>query len=639
MSRLRLLLEMLLLCLFATAAFTIAAHTFPWPGSSGIEHAPGEIGPGMIETTRPLGERARLAIKTYCSGCHQSGRSGVDFNDETLDLEVMRRERSAWEEVAARLRRREMPPRKFPQPSALERQSIISWIDQEVLHKSHASSAGRYVARRLGRSEYINAIRDLFGIPFQPGADFPRDEMGWSRYVDIPQMSGFLIEKYRSAAKKILDQATIATVPSDDSFVVSQASPFVFLAGFARRAYRRPVDLHEVDRLIEIFERAENNGKTYEKAIKITLLKVLTSPHFLYRIETLDYAGGPREERDPFALASRLSFFLWRSIPDDDLLAQAEQALLADNLKSQVRRMLQDSRSRALAQDFAAAWLSLNKLNDALPDDEPLRQAMRRETEQFVEVILREDRSVLDFLDADYTFANERLAKHYGIAGVRTEEMQRISLRGTPRSGLLTHASVLTITSGGGVTSPANRGKWVLENLLGAPPIKPPAGLIEALENPPTSAGTGTPRQRFELHRSNPSCAHCHAKIDAIGLALENFDPMGAWRTKVGGHPIEALGILPGGKSVQGPDQLKAYLLTQREQFVRAFAERLLRFSLGRKLDERDQAALYRIPESVERDQYRFSRVIVEVVQSAPFLQGGCDDKLGLSHIEWSGGE
>jgi hypothetical protein len=327
---------------------------------------------------------------------------------------------------------------------------------------------------------------------------------------------------------------------------------------------------------------------------------------------------------DEYALASRLSYFLWSSMPDEQLFTLARKKTLKKNLEAEVRRMLKDPKSRALVDNFAGQWLQLRNLKLVAPDkktfpefDDTLRDAMQSETEMFFSNVIREDRSVLDFLAADYTFVNERLARFYGMNDVKGDGFQRVSLKGTQRGGLLTQASVLTLTSNPTRTSPVKRGKWVLDNLLGTPPPPPPPDVPLLQEG---GKLTGSLRQRMEQHRENPSCAGCHARMDPIGFGLENFDGIGAWREKDGEFGIDPAGKLVSGETFNGIDDLKTILLkSRRDDFVRCLSEKMLTYALGRGLDYYDRCAVDQITKRLAKGQYRFSALILEVTKSTPF--------------------
>jgi len=395
---------------------------------------------------------------------------------------------------------------------------------------------------------------------------------------------------------------------------------------FATRAFRRPVRADEVTRLMALWTRADADGRPFAQSVDMALQAVLVSPAFLFRME-LDpqpgEAAGVHTLTD-YELASRLSYFLWSSMPDDELFGLAAKGQLRANLSAQIRRMLKDPKSAALVGNFAGQWLQLRAMDNVTPDpaefpdfDESLRSAMTRETQLFFTAIVQEDRSVLDFLDADFTFVNGRLAKHYGIPGVTGEGFQRVSLAGTQRGGVITQASILTLTSYPGRTSPVQRGKWVLENLLDAAPPPPPPDVPALAEGKQL---TGTLRHRMEEHRSNPACAACHAQMDGIGFALENFDATGAWRTQDSNHDrIDASGTLPGGIAFNGPAELRRILLARQDEFVSCMVGKMLTFALGRGLESYDQRTTDAITAAMRKNGNRLSVMIEQIVRSDAF--------------------
>lgn len=401
------------------------------------------------------------------------------------------------------------------------------------------------------------------------------------------------------------------------------------LGNVARRAYRRPVTGDEVTRLVRYVQMARREGESFERGIQLAIQAVLVSPNFLFRVEVEPKSGDPgaKHRLGNYELASRLSYFLWSSMPDETLFALAAKGKLQDPavLAAQVKRMLQDPKARALADNFAGQWLQLRKLATVTPDPkhfpgftDTLRRAMRTETEMFFNAIMREDRSVLEFLDARFTFLNETLARHYGNTEVKGETFRRVALPGGERGGVLTQASVLTVTSNPTRTSPVKRGKWVLENILGTPPPPPPPGVAE-LPDDKKEALTGTLRQRLEQHRANPACASCHQRMDPIGFGLENFDAVGAWRTRDGGGEIDPSGTLADGKSFKGPAQLKAILRDKKSLFVRNLTERMLTYALGRGVESTDKCHIDEIAQGVANQGYRFSSLVTRIVQSDPF--------------------
>jgi len=407
---------------------------------------------------------------------------------------------------------------------------------------------------------------------------------------------------------------------------------------FATRAFRRPVLKEEVDRLMKLFALVDANGESFEQSVRVTLEAVLVSPYFLFRGELQPEPNNPGlvHPVDEFALASRLSYFLWSSMPDDELFALAERRVLRKNLEPQVRRMLKDRKAKALVDNFAGQWLQIRNLKLAAPDkdlfpefDDALRAAMTKETELFFTDIAQQDRSVLEFLDADHTFVNDRLAKLYGIQGVEGDDFRRVSLKGTHRGGLLTQASILTVTSTPTRTSPVKRGKWVLENILGAPTPPPPPDVPDFKEGK-EAALTGTMRQRMEQHRQNPLCAACHARMDPIGFGLENFNGIGEWRQKEGDFSIDPAGQLVSGETFHGPDDLKTILMRRkRDDFVHCLTEKMLTYALGRGLEYYDKCAVDQITKRLGRNHYKFSALIAEIVKSTPFeMRRGEDEQL-----------
>ena len=400
------------------------------------------------------------------------------------------------------------------------------------------------------------------------------------------------------------------------------------ISALARRAYRGVATDEDVRELIGFYEAGRANGG-FEAGIEAALWRLLASPRFIFRFEfdPPDAPPGAAYRIGDLELASRVSFFLWSSIPDERLLAAAERGELRKpgELERQVRRMLANPRAAALVGNFAGQWLYLRNLEHIVPEprrfrnfDNNLRRAFRRETELLFESIVAEDRSVLDLLDADYTFVNERLARHYGIPGVRGSHFRRVAVTDERRRGLLGHGSILTVTSYANRTSPVLRGKWVLENLLGAPPPPPPADVPELPEDEGAAQGL-TMRERLAAHRANPVCASCHAKMDPIGFGLENFNAVGAWRRSENGAPIDASGTLPSGAAFEGPAELRAALLARPAAFVRTLTAKLATYALGRGVEHFDAPAIRAIVAAAAGSDYAFSSLVLAIVESVPF--------------------
>jgi len=397
------------------------------------------------------------------------------------------------------------------------------------------------------------------------------------------------------------------------------------LATVARRAFRQPVSDADVQLLTTFYETGRQNGG-FDAGIEQGLARVLVDPRFVFRLER-EPAGTVEEKPyriSDLELASRLSFFLWSSIPDDQLLDVAVAGKLHEPavLEQQTRRMLADSKARALVTNFGGQWLYLRELKNARPEttgfSENLRQSLRRETEMLLESIVREDRSVIDVLNADYTFVDETLARHYGIPSVRGSRFRRVAVTDEARRGLLGHGSFLLVTSVANRTSPVSRGKWVLENLLGvAPPLPPPN--VPAIDESPEAAKASSLRQKMEIHRGNPTCAACHRIMDPIGFTLENFDLVGRWRTRDGNAPIDATSELFDGTPLDGPVSLRNALLARSDVFVRTATEKLMTYGTGRALKYYDMPVVRQIARDAATNDYRFSSLVLGIVKSEPF--------------------
>ncbi len=400
------------------------------------------------------------------------------------------------------------------------------------------------------------------------------------------------------------------------------------MTDLARRAFRRPVAAGEVQKYVALVRQAEEQEHSLAEGLAVGIQALLVSPDFLFRLERdrPPADGSPAQPVSQHELATRLSYFLWASLPDDSLRRAADAGTLRNPavLSAQVRRMLADPKSRALAENFGGQWLQFRALEsttrdrDRFPDFEDyLRLSMRRETELFVDHIIRDDRSILDFIDGRYSYVNERLARHYGILGVSGPEFRRVDLSATPRTGVLTQGSVLTVSSYATRTSPVLRGKWVLDNLLNAPPPPPPAdvpNLDEAAIGKDASL-----REQLEMHRKDPICASCHKRMDPLGFGLENFDAVGAYRTLDGKFPINASGTLPDGDTFTGPVELAAILTEAREPFARSLTSKLMTYALGRGLERYDTRTVKAIAARLPAQQYKFSALVLDIVNSLPF--------------------
>jgi cytochrome c5 len=457
-----------------------------------------------------------------------------------------------------------------------------------------------------------------------------------TRNLDLQDMNGIPVVDYVNLSGPY-DATGVGDTPSRHKIFVCEPSSLrdetpcatKILTRLAHLAYRRPVTPQDVELLVDFFHQGREQGNSFDAGIRTALRVLLTSPDFLFRSEP-DPAGvapGSLYAVTDLDLASRLSFFLWSSLPDEPLLTLAEHGKLSEPkvYEQQIRRMLADPRAKAIVDNFASQWLYLRNLQSARPDaeefpnfDENLRRAMRTETELFFDSIVREDHNVLDLLTASYTFVNQRLAEHYGIDGVYGSQFRRITLTDPTRFGLLGQASIHTVTSYANRTSPVLRGKYILTNILGTPPPAPPANVPSLTENAPGKEARSV-RARLEEHRNNPVCATCHNVMDPIGFALENFDAIGAWRTKEPGGAIDSSGQMANGTPVNGPETLRAALTADPAQFVGIVTEKLLTYALGRGLEPYDMPTVRSIVRGAAADDYKFSSLVLGIANSTAF--------------------
>lgn len=422
-------------------------------------------------------------------------------------------------------------------------------------------------------------------------------------------------------------KAILASRPNEQKPLVEAAREN--LRPFLKRAFRRPATEEELSRFVRLAEQIASTGESFETAMQVAVTGVLVAPEFLFRVETDKNPNDPNDRHplNDYEIASRLSYFLWSSMPDDELMSHADRGDLHTDavLETQVKRMLVDPKSRALVENFAEQWLQLRILNEITPDparfpdfNADLREDMKRETSHFFEYIMREDRSILEFLDGTYTFVNERLARHYALEGITGPEFRRVDMTGRNRAGLLTQASILTLTSNPDRTSPVKRGKWVMEVILNKPPPPPLPG-APPLADTAKAQPNLTLRQQLELHRQSSVCASCHKVMDQLGFGIENFDPIGRWRDTDLGQPLDVRGELPGGQSFQGPMELAAVLRSKQSEFADCLAEKMLTYGLGRGLEYYDRCATVKIAQALKDHDFKFSVLITEIVKSQPF--------------------
>ncbi len=527
------------------------------------------------------------------------------------------------------------PPPAPPPPPTLE---VIFNLDGERLITHLATDDEEYERPEAIRVRVEAGKRELHGEILSPeGKRWDPNALDWAEYrgpTTLPAKRMVFVDYVEVKGPYNADPAPLPASHRRIMVCEPKGSGFdsectrKIVARLLRLAFRRPVSSNEAGNYVRFARKAVKDGASFERGIQVALKAILVSPRFLFRIERNPHPAGPGLSHPigDFELASRLSYFLWSSMPDEELLAAAEGGGLrtAEGRKTQVMRMVRDEKFNALIENFAGQWLELRNISLAKPDpetfpefDEDLREAMVGETEQFFANIVREDRGVLEFLKADYTFVNERLAKHYGIEGVHGPEFRKVTVPGGRRGGVLTQASVLTVSSYPTRTSPVLRGLWVLDNLLGDRPPDPPANVPKLDEQ--TVGKAASLRQELEKHRADPSCAVCHDSMDPLGFGLENYNAIGAWRTADGNFPIDASGELPGGIRFNGPAELKAVLYDRGDQFARNLAEKMLTYALGRGLERYDEPVIEKIRNGMSEDAYSFSSLLLGIVESVPF--------------------
>lgn len=592
---------------------------------------------------------AQSLLKTYCQGCHQGASPAGGLAVAQLAAPTAANT-ATWSKLLLRLRNGEMPPKGAPAPPLEARERFLEW-GNETIHAAACAnglSPGPRTMRRLNRDEYAATIRDLLRVHFNAGHALPDDGAGGEGFDNAGEtlfLSPIHAEKYLEAAKEALNYGA-KDPKSRASFLIAEPKEGTpppeaarkVLEAFLPRAFRRPAKAGEVDRYLNLFLSAQKRGENFDRSILYALAGVLVSPNFLFLVE--DPAGesnpaaapgpGPRLV-DNYALASRLSYFLWGTMPDPALFDLAAQGKLQDpaQLSEQVGRMLKDERARDFAERFVDQWLNIRELGrDIKPDeklfptyyDAELQSAIRYEPILFFLELLSKDLPLLDLLNADFTILSNRLAKHYEltIKGMTQQPKHADLPADSHRGGILSMAAVLAVSSYPQRTSPVLRGKWILETVLGTPPPPPPAN-VPSLKEDHEGAAPQTLRERLEEHRRDPVCASCHSRIDPLGFALENYDVLGRWRSEDNGKPIDSRGQLPDGAKIEGPEQLKKVLLDRKEVFLRHFTSKMLGYALGRGLTPSDACTVDQIMGQLEKEQYRTQALIRGIVLSMPF--------------------
>jgi hypothetical protein len=613
--------------------------------------------------TSVFDDEIRPFLTQYCMRCHSEERARADLNVMRFESETMAAgEAALWSRIAARVESKEMPPEGSDAPPDDVRAAFVAWAQSlqapEADCNRIASEAsvnwypGFVMSRRLNRAEYENTLRDLLGIELDVAQLFPADGAGGEGFNTTGSalyLSTIQVEKYLAAADLAIETALpscaallgqpsarqpelqaqrkklLTMLPGPE--ISPREAAAITLHEFLARAWRRPPDKEEMGRLLMLFEDAYTRAGNYIEAIKLPFKAALVSPNFIFLAEPKPDITGDYPLGD-FEMAARLSYFLWATLPDDELTGLARDGRLQDDdtLRRQVARMLRDPRSRALGEQFAAQWLAIEELGvTKRPDptlfplfDEAMAQIMREEVVTFFHRLVADDRPLLDLIDADYTFINEQLAAHYGIEGVSGPETREVRFADDTRGGVLGMAAILTTTSHALRTSPVLRGKWVLEQLLGdrVPPPPPNVGTLPEEE---VQSGDVSLREALEAHRKNPDCAACHSRMDPIGFGLENFDAIGRFRADMAGLPIDASGALPSGETFDGVAGLKQILRARQGDIMRNLTRKLLGYALGRGLTQYDECVVNDGLIALESNGYRPSALITEIVLSYPY--------------------
>lgn len=600
------------------------------------------LGEGYVKGILPV-------IDRYCIDCHDSDteEGEVNFDAFITEAEAVR-DPDFWDRVAAQIEMGMMPPHsEKAQPTDEQREAVIAWaadLGGKWDRAEFGRDPGRTTIRRLNKNEFNYTIRDLFGLKLRPADKFPEDgggEAGFDNNADALFLPPLLMENYVEASGLVaqaiyadgsIRQRYLRYRPGSGLGPAEAAEKT--LRFWASAAFRRPVRSEEIERLVRIFRSEMAKKKNYDAAMRKPLLAILISPNFLYRAE------GERDSKsaypvDNFDLASRLSYFLWSSMPDKRLFDLAASGELAkpEVIEAEVLRMLSDERSDALAMHFAGQWFGWELLRSRANPDEKrypmfdfnLRVAMYRESAVFFEHLIETNASAYDLIDSDYSFLNERLARHYGVSGVSGNELRLVRFQNPNRGGVLGMGSVLVATSLPLRSSPALRGDYVLTEILGTPPPEPPMN-VEQLPDDDQKIKARTFRQALEQHRQDPNCKACHEAIDPVGFSLENFDAIGRWRTKQNGKPIDPSGVMPDGSEVASPAELKQLLMRDKELFARVLVEKLLSYALGRELTPYDRPVIREITDKVIADEGRIRTAFVEVAKSYPFRHRRNDD-------------
>jgi len=634
--------------------FAIATAIFSWPFSVTADE------PEQTKQWEATFEQDILPIvRDRCFECHSGDEPDGGFDVSPFSSgELVTKKLDIWVEVGKRLRLKEMPPEGSPQLDDDQKGKFHRWLDaqpkqdlcsQLATDQTQAWYRGFVMSRRLTRTEYLNAIRDLVGLPIDSQIEIPSDGSGGEGFDtngDSLFTSAIHIEQFLQVASTIIDAALPPSVPDDDGEQTRNVraarerllvavpdderseldAANAVIAAFARRAWRRPITSEEVARLQLFFDAAKQRGAGFIEAIRDPLKAILVSPHFLFVVESETAEGGV-QRLTQHQLATRMALFIWSSVPDDELLRHADDGTLdkPEQIVAQTRRLLADPKAIALGENFGLQWLGLTRfLSGIKPDREvypshndQLSSDLQLEAVRFVSTVFREDRSLLDLIDANYVVINGNLAQHYGLDLPADAPWQRFETSDRRRGGVITLGATLMSASYPRRTSPVLRGRWILEEVLGGQ-VPPPPPNVPALEDAVTEQAT-TLRERLELHRKNPDCASCHNRMDPLGFGLENFDGLGRWRENDQGLVIDSSGQLPSGERFQGPEELKKILLNRAGEFDLHVVRKLLGFALGRELNKFDECVIKDSLDRLNAENHRASAVIETIVLSYPF--------------------
>ncbi|MCP4191577.1 MAG: DUF1592 domain-containing protein [Planctomycetaceae bacterium] len=600
---------------------------------------------GMLSAAEPEPLNPTAAIQMishYCADCHSEDAAEADLNlTRFSSYEAIVSEPELWGKVLRRVRSGEMPPPDSEVLSGSDRDRLVGWIQTSL----HTAACGDGVSpsaaglRRLNRNEYAATVRDLLGIHVNVALEFPADGAGGEGFDNAGEtlfLSPLHAEKFLDAARTALEHAfrdqrareqLITAEPNEE--LSPDAAAKKVLAGFLPRAFRRPVSQAELQKYLELFQAVHQEERSFADAIQFVFEAVMLSPNFLFLFEEPNETAKPMLLTD-HELASRLSYFLWGSMPDDRLFQLASNGELNSNhvLDEEVARMLKESgKVRSFAESFVEQWLGTRALGREFnPDptvakryDSELEGGMKYEPVFFFEELLIKNLSLLKLIDADFTYANRRLARHYRIQGEFREQPRRVELPpASHRGGVLGMAAVLAVSSYPHRTSPVLRGKWILETLLGDPPPPPPPDVPE-LPEAELGGAVLSLRDRLEQHRQDATCASCHDRMDPLGFGLENYDVLGRWREKLNGHPIDAQGELPDGTKFNGPAELKLALLDRKDQFARHLTAKMLGYALGRGLSDEDDCVVDEMVDQLKKHDYSTHTLVLGIVKSVPF--------------------